>query len=103
MVVVAEPAVKGDGAFVAWAVDSAVSPAGEHRADESLGFPVCLRPVGAGAEVFQPQPSAGDCMHDGAVGAAVVGEDRLDADAVASVEASGAVQEADSRARFLVR
>ena len=51
MVVVAEPAVKGGGAFGAGAVDRAVGPAGEHRADEALGLAVGLRAVGAGAQV----------------------------------------------------
>jgi hypothetical protein len=53
--------------------------------------------------VFDPQPSAGDRMDGGAVGAAIVREDRLDADAVAPVEGNGPAQEADGRARLLVR
>src|SRR6059036_124704 len=102
MVVVPEPAVKGGGAFLACAVDGAVGPAGEHGADEAFGFAVCLRPVGASAEVADPERSAGERVHGRAVGGAVVAEDRFHADAVAAVEADSAMQEADRGGCFLV-
>ena len=60
MVVVPEPAVKGGGAFGAGAVDRAVGPAGEEGADEAFCFAVGLRPVGPGAEMFDPELAAGD-------------------------------------------
>src|SRR3954447_15951818 len=53
MVVVPEPAVKCCCAFGAVAVDGAVGPAGEHGADEALGFAVGLRSVGPRAQVAQ--------------------------------------------------
>jgi len=79
-----------------------VRPVGEHGTDEALGFPVCLRPVGACAEVFDLQPSAGDRVDDRDVGAAVVAEDRFDRDPVASEEGDGAAQEAGGGRCFLV-
>ena len=96
MVVVPEPAVKGGGAFAAGAVDRAVGPAVEQGADEAFGFPVCLWPVGAGAEVADAEPAAGECVHDAAVAAAVVGEYALDDDAVAAVESERAAQKTSS-------
>ena len=60
MVVVPEPAVKGGGALRAGAVDRAVGPAAEQGADEALGFAVGLGPVGAGAQVADPERAAGD-------------------------------------------
>ena len=62
MVVGPEPAVKGAGAFAASAVDGAVGPAVEKGADEAFGFAVGLGAVGAGSEVFDPEPTAGDRM-----------------------------------------
>src|SRR4030095_4622592 len=95
MVVVPEPAVKGGGAFAAGAVDGAVGPAVEHRADEAFGFAVGLRPVGAGAGVSDARPAAGGRVDCGAVGGAFVGEQPFDADAVPLEEGNGATQEAD--------
>jgi hypothetical protein len=46
--------------------------------------------------------SAGDRVRDREVGAAVVGEDPLDGDAVAAVERERAAEEADSGGCFLV-
>src|SRR5581483_8911801 len=102
MVVVPEPAVKGGGAFAACAVDGAVGPAGEQGADEAFGFYVCLRPIGPDAQVADLQPSAGECVRDRDVGGAVVADDRLDPDAVATVEGDSAPEEADRGGRFLV-
>jgi hypothetical protein len=90
MVVVPEPAVKGGGALAACAVDGTVGPAGKQGADEAFGFPVRLWPVGPGAEVADAEQATGERMHRRAVGTAVVGENSLDADAVASEEGDGA-------------
>ena len=76
MVVVPEPSVKGGGAFGAVAVDRAVGPAAEEGADEPFGFAVGLGSVGAGAQVADPEGAAGDRVDRGAVGAAVVGQER---------------------------
>src|ERR687888_1390249 len=102
MVVVPEPAVKGGGAFVARAVDGAVGPAGEQGADEAFGFAVGLWPVGAGAEVADAEPAAGECVQGGAVAGAVVGEHAFDGDAVAAVESDRALQEAGRGRGLLV-
>ena len=93
MVVVPEPAVKGVGAFAACAVDRSVCPAGEEGADEAFCFAVCLWPVWSCAWVFAAELAAGDRVHDGAVGGAVVGQYALDADAVAGEEGHGAAKE----------
>ena len=82
MVVVPEPVVKCFPALAGGAVDGAVDLAVDQRADEAFGFAVCLWPVGAGAEVFDAEAATGERVDGGAVGAAVVGEDRLDLDAV---------------------
>src|SRR6266516_2668852 len=102
MVVVPEPAVKGGGAFDACAVDGAVGPAVEQCADESFGFSVGLGPVGAGSAVSEVERPAGKCVHGGAVGAAVVGEDALDADAVLAVEGGRASEERRGGRAFFV-
>jgi hypothetical protein len=95
MVIGPEPAVKGCGAFLAVVVDRAVGPAREHGADESLSLAVGLGPVGPGAEVANAQAAAGDRVHGGAVGGAVVGHQLLDRDPVAAIERGGAAQKAD--------
>ena len=46
--------------------------------------------------------AAGERVDGGAVGGAVVGEEPLDADAVAAVEGDGAAEEADRGCGFLV-
>src|ERR671924_540199 len=102
MVVVPEPAVKGGGAFAARAVDRAVGPAVEERADKALCLAVCLRPVGTGASVADAQPPAGECVHKAAVTGAVVAEDGLDDDPVASVEDDRALEETRGGACLLV-
>src|SRR5215213_5871675 len=102
MVVVPEPAVKGAGSFLACGVDRAVGPAVEQGSDEAFGFPICLWPVGPGAEVADRELAAGDGVHERAVGGAVVGQDRFDLDAVATVEGNGAAEEADRGRGFLV-
>jgi hypothetical protein len=73
MVVVPEPSVKRAGAFLARAVDRAVGPAFEQRADEAFGFAVGLWPVGAGAEVADAELAARDSVDGAAVGRSVVG------------------------------
>jgi hypothetical protein len=74
MVVVPEPAVKCGGPFGAGAVDRSIGPAAEQGADEALGLAVGLRPVGAGAQVADPERAAGKRVSGGAVGGAVVGQ-----------------------------
>src|SRR5919106_98153 len=91
MVVVPEPAVKGGGAFAARAVDGAVGPAGEERADEALCFAVRLRPSGPGAQVLDAEAATAERMDRRDVGGAVVGEDSLHLDPVAAVEVDGDV------------
>ena len=73
MVVVPEPAVKGLGAFLAGVVDRSVGPACEQGTDEAFGFAVGLGAEGAGAEVADPECSAGERVDGGNVGGAVVG------------------------------
>jgi hypothetical protein len=102
MVVVPEPSVKGCGALLAVAVDRAVCPAAEHGADEALGLPVCLRAVGAGAEVADAERAAGHGVSDREIRGAVIGDELLDLDPVAAVEGSCAAQERDRGARLLV-
>src|SRR6266700_4553206 len=95
MVVVPEPAVKGSCPFAAGLVDGAVGPFVEHRADEALGFAVGLWSAWACAEVSNAKPAAADGVEGGDVGAAVVGQDRLDSDPVRLVEGDGALEEAE--------
>jgi hypothetical protein len=102
MVVVPKPAVKGRGALVACAVDGAVGPAGEQGADEALGLSVRLWSVGACAEVADAEQATGERVDARAVGAAVVGEHALDADAVALEERDRPVQEGNRACRSLV-
>src|SRR5918996_1722436 len=103
MVVVPEPAVKGGGAFAARAVDGAVGPAGEERADEALCFAVRLRPSGPGAQVLDAEAATAERMDRRDVGGAVIGEDSLHLDPVAAVEGERSSEEADCRPRLLVR
>ena len=63
--------------------DRTVSRAAEQGADEAFGLAVGAGPVGPGAEVFDPERPAGDRVDRRAVGGAVVGQHRFDADAVA--------------------
>src|SRR4051812_35620958 len=102
MVVVPEPAVKCCCAFGAVAVDGAVGPAGEHGADEALGFAVGLRSVGPRAQVAQTEGAAGDGVQLGAITRAVVGHHALDGDAVVAVEGDGAAQESSDGGGLLV-
>ena len=55
-----------------------------------------------GAEVADAEVPAGERVHGGAVGGAVVGEHALDRDAVAGEEGERAREEADGGGRFLV-
>src|SRR5262245_661213 len=102
MVVVPEPSVKSCGALVAVAVDRAVGPPAEHGADEALGLPVCLRAIGAGAQVADSKRTAGKGVADRKIGAAVVGDELLDLDSVATVKGPRTMQERDRGARLLV-
>src|SRR6266536_5349483 len=102
MVVVPEPAVKGLRPLLARAVDRPIGPAGKQGADEALGLAVCLRPVGTGAAVADPEFAAGERVQGGDVGGAVVGQEPLDPDPAASVEGDRALQEADRSGRPFV-
>src|ERR1039458_9895701 len=102
MVVVIEPSVKRGGALGARAVDRAVGPATQEGADEAFGFAVGLGSVGAGAEVADPEGAAGGSVDRGAVGAAVIGQDPLDGDAVAGVEGDSTSEKADDGASALI-
>ena len=53
--------------------------------------------------MLDSEPSAGECVDDADVGAAVVGEQLLDCDPVAVVEGDCSAKESGSRHRFLVR
>src|SRR4051794_9402318 len=101
MVVVPEPAVKGCGAFSVGAVDRAVGPAGEHRADEAFGFAVGLRAARPGAQVTDIKRAAGKGVDRGAIRRSVVGQDALDGDAVTCEELDRATEKPD-RARGLL-
>ncbi len=55
-----------------------------------------------GAQVADAERAAGDCVHDRDVGAAVVGEDPLNGDAVAGEEGERSAEEADCGCGLLV-
>ena len=102
MVVMPEPSVKGCGAFGARAVDGAVGPAAEKGADEPFGLAVGLGPIGAGAQMTDPERVAGDGVHRGAIGASVVGHHPLDGDAMARVERDSSFEETDDGGPALI-
>src|ERR1700746_2170759 len=93
MVVVAPPSVKGCGALTAVAVDRAVGPTAEQRADESLRLAVRLRSVGASAQVTNAQSSAGDRMDRRAIAGSIVREQLLHGHPVALKVGDRAPQE----------
>src|ERR1700675_972481 len=102
MVVVPEPAVKCLRALHARAVDGAVGPAAEQRADEALGLAVGLRAIGTGAAVADPELAASERVPGRDVGGAVVGQKPLGADPMAPVEGDRSCEEVDRRLRPLV-
>jgi hypothetical protein len=67
-----------------------------------LGFAVGLGSVGAGVEVADLEGAVGGGVDRGAVGAAVVGQDPLNGDAVAGVERDGTSEKADDGAPVLI-
>src|SRR5262249_60602139 len=97
-----EPAVKCSGALDAGAVDGAVGPAVEERADEALGFAVGLWAARAGAQVADPELAAGDRVQRGDVGAAIVGEHAFDGDSVAGGREERAPRGSERGARGVV-
>jgi hypothetical protein len=101
-IVEVEPAGEGWAAFVAGAVDRAVGPAAEHRADETFRLSVRARPVGPGAEVFEAERLAGERVDRGAVRVAVVGHQSLNADPESGEVRDRATQEGDRGRGFLV-
>src|SRR3954453_6940772 len=102
MVVSPEPAVMRRRALGRGAVDRAVGPGAEHRADEALGLAVCLRPVGPRAQMLQAEDAAGEGVDGRAIGTSVIRQHALDSDAVAAEEANGAAEEGDRGLRLLV-
>src|ERR671936_1166541 len=103
MVVVPKPAVKGGGALLACAIDRAVGPAGDERADEALRLAVRLRAVRTGAQMADAEAATGPCVRGREVGAAVVGEQALDPDPVPAVEGNGTLEDAHRRLLPLLR
>src|SRR6266540_5866769 len=103
MVVVPEPAVKCLRALHARAVDGALGPAPEQRADEALGFAVGLRTIGTGTAVADPELAASERVQGRDVGGAVVGQEPLGADPMAPVEGDRSCEEVDRGLRPLVR
>ena len=71
-------------------------------ADEAFGFAVCLWTAGSGAEVADAEASTSERVDRRDVGAAVVGEDTLDRDAVAGEELDRPGEEADRGRGFLI-
>jgi hypothetical protein len=102
MVVVPKPAVKGNGALPTRAVDRAVGPAADQRADEAFRLAVRLRPVRTAAQVADPERPTGESVDRRAVGRAVVGQDALHGDPVAGEEGERAAQEGNRGRRPLV-
>jgi hypothetical protein len=88
------------GALVFVAVAVGVRLQLEQGTDEALGFAVGLRPVGAGLLGFDPPLLAGVAPAAFEAGA-VVGEDALDGDAVAGVEALELIEEGEGGGRAL--
>jgi len=102
MVVAPEPSVKGARALARVLVDRTVGPATQERADEALCLAVGLRPVGASAQMANPQRPTSDRVDRRAIARAVVGQQLLDAHAVALEELHGTAKEANHRDRLLV-
>src|SRR5690349_24689590 len=102
-IVEVEPGGERSLPLVGGAVDGAVRPSREQRADEAFGFAVGARPVGPRAQVFEPERLAGECVHDRAVAGAVVGENALDADAALAGVGDGATERRGGCGRLLVR
>src|SRR5205823_5232522 len=82
--------------------DGAVRPAAEQRANEPLGFAVGLWPVGAGAQVADPERPAGDRVNRSAVRGPVIGQDALDSDSVPGEELDRSSEERDHGGRLVV-
>jgi hypothetical protein len=80
MVVQVEPGVKCGPALGFGGVGAGVGPLAGEGAVVALDFPVGLGTAGPGALVGDAQVVAGGGSEAGAVAAAVVGEDALDAD-----------------------
>ena len=81
---------------------SRIGPLLEQRAHHALGLAVGLGPVGSGEPVADAQLVAGRGELAAPVAAAVVGEDPLDRDPVARVEAPGSPEEGRRGLRALI-
>jgi hypothetical protein len=94
VVVVVEIVDEGVCAVLVGVVGVGADPAVEECLDEAFGFAVCLRSADAGVERGDAALAA--ALFPGALEAfAVVGEDLLDLDPVAAVEAAAAVEEVE--------
>src|SRR5260221_8823146 len=103
MVVSPEPAVKRCRALGGGAVDRAVGPAAQHRADEALGLAVGLRAVRPGPEVADAEDATGDRVDRRAISGSIVSDHALDLDPVTAEEANGAAKERHRRPAGLIR
>ena len=97
-----EPARESALALLGASVDCPVGPAGEHCADEALGFAVGPWPVGPCPQVPDPKRSTSERVDGRAVGGGVVGHHPLDADAVGGEVGDRSSEEADSGDRTLI-
>ena len=66
------------GAVVAGVVGTGIGPLAGDGLDKALGFPVGLRAIGFGEEMFETELAAGLGEEFGAVSGAAIGQDALD-------------------------
>src|SRR5574340_893187 len=102
LVVVADPASEIVGTCDAGAIQARVGPFPQHRLDESLGFTVGARRVGARAMVAQAHSLACSPKAMRPVASPVVGKQGLDGDALPRKPSTGAPHERGARGPSLV-
>jgi len=102
LIVEVKPTRQLPRARVAAAVEAEVGPFAQERLDEALGLAVCAGRVRARSMVAQGQTPAGRAEAVRAISRAVVGEQRLDGDAVAGEPLAGAACERCTGAPALV-
>src|SRR6516164_7359446 len=102
MVVVPKPPVKGRGALFAVAVDRAVGPTAQHRANEALSLAVGLGTVGTGAQVADAKRPASQSVNHRAVTRAVVREQLMHGHPVSFKEDDGASEEGHDGGGLLI-
>src|SRR5882672_7703669 len=93
MIVVAQPGPQRPGAFPGVRVGPGVGPLSQQRLDEALGLAVGARSIRTGAQVAATQAATGEAEELRQIGRAVVGHHLLDADAEATIEGHGALEE----------